>query len=116
MWIQTWDKNKIQFLEEFKILLLNRVNRVIGVAEIPQGGVSGVQVDTKVIFAIALKACASGIILCHNHPSSELKQSREHRDLTDRLVIVGELLDLKIFDHLVISQDSFFSFADEGLI
>lgn len=114
--IQQWDKGKIELIEEFKILLLNRRNRVLGIVHISSGGFSGTIADPKVIFSAALKACASGIILCHSHPSGELDPSREDIALTNKLSNGGALLDLKILDHLIISKDSFYSFTDEGLM
>lgn len=114
--IQQWNVGKIELLEEFKILLLNRRNRVLGIVEISQGGLSSAIADPKVIFATALKCCASGIILCHNHPSGELDPSREDIALTNKLKGGAELLDLKILDHLIITGDNFYSFADEGLM
>lgn len=109
-------ENKIELVEEFKILLLNWRNRVLGLVHISSGGFSGTIADPKVIFAAALKACASGIILCHCNPSGELDPSREDIALTNKLKDGGALLDVKILDHLIISKDSFYSFADEGLI
>jgi DNA repair protein RadC len=114
--VQQWHLGRIELLEEFKILLLNRRNRVLGIMNISQGGLSGTVADPKVIFVAALKCCASGIILCHNHPSGELDPSREDIALTNRLKAGGNLLDLKILDHLIITRGNFYSFADEGLI
>lgn len=114
--IQQWNMDKIQLLEEFKILLVNRRNRVLGMVDISQGGLSGTVADPKVIFAGALKSCASGIILAHNHPSGELDPSREDIALTNKIKAGAELLDLKVLDHLIISIDSYYSFADEGMM
>jgi DNA repair protein RadC len=114
--IHQWNTDRIELLEEFKILLMNSRNRVLGVVAISQGGLSVTVVDPKVIFIAALKSCASGIILCHNHPSGELDPSKEDIAVTEKLKAVAELLDLKILDHLIISKDSFFSFADEGCL
>lgn len=111
-----WSLNRIDFLEEFKIILLNRRNRVLGVVNISQGGVTGTLADPKVIFAIALKSAASGIILAHNHPSGELKSGREDLSLIRKLQDGARLLDIGIMDHLIVSKDSFYSFADEGLM
>jgi len=111
-----WDEGKMEFLEQFKILLLNRRNRVLGVANISSGGVSGTVVDPKVIFAIALKTCASGVILAHNHPSQELDPSREDISITDKLKHGGELLDIKVLDHLIIGKEEYYSFADDGIL
>ncbi len=114
--MQHWQQDKIELLEEFKILLLNRRNRVLGLVSISSGGVSGTIADPKLIFATALKSCASGLIICHNHPSGELNPSAEDIKLTNKLKDGGALLDIKILDHLIIGTDGFYSFADEGII
>jgi len=113
---QQWNRDKIELLEEFKILLVNRRNRVLGVVNISQGGLSATIADPKVIFVTALKSSASGIILCHNHPSGELDPSKEDIAITKKLKAGAELLDLKVLDHLIISKDSYYSFADEGMM
>jgi len=95
---------------------LNRRNRVLGLVNISSGGFSGTVADPKVIFTSALKACASGIILCHNHPSGELDPSSEDLALTRRLKEAGKLLDLQILDHLIISQHGYYSFGDDGIL
>jgi len=89
---------------------------VLGIVHISSGGLSGTVADPKVIFTSALKACASGIILCHNHPSGELDPSNEDLSLTRRLVDAGKMLDLKILDHLIISEDNYYSFGDDGIL
>lgn len=111
-----WDLGKINLLEEFKILLLNRANRVLGMITLSQGGVSGTVVDPKLIFVAALKAAASYIVLVHNHPSEELKPSNEDLKLTKKLVEGGKLLDILVVDHLIITKNRYYSFCDEGLI
>jgi DNA repair protein RadC len=114
--IDQWSLDKIQLLEEFKMILLNRNNRVLGIINISQGGMSGTVADSKLIFVAALKAAASYIILAHNHPSGNLKPSTEDIRLTKKLVDGGKLLDLQVVDHLIITSDGFYSFCDEGLI
>lgn len=111
-----WSLDRIELLEEFKVILLNRRNRVLGVVNISMGGVSGTLADPKVIFAVALKSKASAIILSHNHPSGELEPGQEDINLTKRLKECGRLLEIDVLDHLIISKDSFYSFADEGLM
>jgi len=111
-----WDMGRIEMNEQFYILLLNRANHVIGMTEISRGGFSGTLVDPKLVFGIALKSCASGIILCHNHPSSNLKPSQSDLILTRRLVEAGKLLDLLILDHIILTKRGYFSFGDEGLM
>lgn len=116
LFLNQWNLDKIQFQEEFKIMLLNRRNNVLGIADISMGGVSGTFVDPKVIFAIALKANASSIVLCHNHPSGNLKLSDADIRITKQLKQAGQLLELPIYDHLVITEHSYYSFADEGMM
>ena len=111
-----WSGDKIEFLEEFKIILLNRANRVLGIVNISQGGIAGTVADSKVIFAIALKACASGIILAHNHPSGQSMPSQADINLTKKMVQIGELLDLPVLDHVIGCTDHYYSFKDEGLM
>ena len=102
--------------EVFKIILLNRANRVLKVEMISVGGVSGTVVDPKVIFKKALGVQASSIILAHNHPSGNLKPSQADLSVTKRLVKAGESLDIKVIDHLIVAEGGYYSFADEGKI
>lgn len=114
---QQWDDNKIEFVEQFKIMLLNRSNKVLGIYELSTGGVSGTVADPKLIFAAALKANASNIILCHNHPSGNIKPSLADEQLTNKIKEAGKYLDLPVIDHLIITcEDKYFSFADQGLL
>ena len=106
----------MDFIEQFKLLLLNRGNRVLGLLEVSSGGVAGTVADPKVIFAAALKASASSIILAHNHPSGQLKPSSADIALTNKLKRGGELLDIQVLDHLILSSEGYYSFADEGMM
>ncbi len=111
-----WDLDKIELQEQFKILLLNRANRVIGIYEVSSGGMSGTVADPKLIFAIALKAGASSIILCHNHPSGNLKPSQADIHLTNKLKEAGRFLDIEVMDHIILTSEGYYSFADETLL
>jgi|TARA_B110000037_G_scaffold208569_1_gene256799 DNA repair protein RadC len=102
--------------EEFWVMLLNRANKVIDIKLIGRGGVSSTVVDSKVIFSFALESLASGIILAHNHPSGNLKPSNSDIRLTKKLVDAGKILDFPILDHIIVGDNDYFSFADEGLI
>ncbi len=102
--------------EEFWIMLLNRNNMFIAKKRISIGGVSGTVVDPKIIFSAALNHLASGIILCHNHPSGNLNPSQQDIDLTKKLFEAGKLLDIDVCDHLIIGNKNFFSFADNGYL
>ena len=111
-----WDNTRIEMIEQFKIMLLNRANKILGIFTVSTGGVAGTVADPKVIFATALKGNASSIILAHNHPSGNLKPSEADRQLTNKLSQAGKLLDISVLDHLIITADEYFSFADEGLL
>lgn len=112
----TWNENTIELREEMKIILLNNSNKVLGLYSVSQGGVTGTIADPKLIFAVALKAHATGIILTHNHPSGNLRPSQADIDLTKRCRQAGELLDIKVLDHMIITSETYYSFADEGMI
>ncbi len=102
--------------EQFWLLLLNRANKVIGQELISSGGIAGTVVDTRIIFKKAIESLASSIILCHNHPSGNLKPSEADLSLTNRLKEAGKLLEIPVLDHIIVTDSSSFSFADEGLI
>lgn len=114
---ENWDENKIEFVEQFKVLFLNRANKVLGIFELSTGGVTGTVADPKLVFMAALKLNACNIILCHNHPSGNTKPSRTDEQLTQKIKEAGKYLDLPVVDHLIItSEDCYYSFADEGLL
>ena len=102
--------------EEFWILLLNRANHVIDSVQISDGGFAGTVADPKKIFQKALEKNACGIILCHNHPSGNLKPSEADLQLTRKLKEAGLQLDLPILDHLIIGEEKYLSFADDALL
>jgi DNA repair protein RadC len=98
------------------MMLLNRANRVLGIVDIARGGVSFNILDPKVIFSIALKGNASSIILCHNHPSGNLKYSTSDLTMTKRLKECGKMLDIVVNDHIIITNYGYISMTDEGLM
>lgn len=101
--------------EEFFVLYLNRGNYLIQKKRISIGGVSETIADGKIIFKAALELNASGIILAHNHPSGQLFPSDADKQLTRRLKEFGKLIDIAILDHLIISEQGYYSFSDEGV-
>lgn len=111
-----WDENKIEFIEQFKILLLNTANKVLGIFEVSTGGVAGTVADPKLIFMAALGANASAIILSHNHPSGNLQPSPQDLSLTKKIAEGGKILDIRVLDHLIITTEGYYSFADEGVL
>lgn len=102
--------------EEFWVILLSRSQRFKDKLCISRGGIAGTVVDMRLIFKPAIEKLASGIILCHNHPSGNLRPSSHDIDLTKKVVRSGEMLDIRIYDHVIFTDDGFYSFADEGLI
>lgn len=102
--------------EQFYTILLNRANKVIDVIKISQGGVAGTVADAKVIFKSAVEKLASGIILAHNHPSGNLKPSQADITLTRKIKEAGSLLDISVLDHIIIANDEYFSFSDQGMM
>lgn len=102
--------------EEFWLIFLNRANKVIKKHPVSKGGVAGTVVDAKMIFKPAVEYLASSVILCHNHPSGNRTPSQEDIALTRKIKEAGRALDISIHDHIIIANDTYYSFADEGLI
>ena len=102
--------------EEFWILLLNRSNKIIEKFKISQGGISGTVIDVRMILKNAIEKLASSIILCHNHPSGNLQPSEADKKITTKLKDAANIMDMQVLDHLIITDSSFYSFADEGML
>lgn len=115
-YIRQFYEGDIEIFESFFILLLNRQNKTIGYAKISQGGVAGTVVDAKIVIKYIVDTLASGVILCHNHPSGNLAPSTDDINLTEKLVKAVKLVDSKVLDHIILTSDNFYSFADSGLI
>ena len=90
--------------------------KVLVIYEVSTGAITGTVADPRVIFAAALKANATAIIISHNHPSGNLKPSRQDEDLTQKIKYAGEFLEIKLLDHVVVTNEGYFSFSDEGLL
>lgn len=102
--------------EEFWILYLNNANKIIDQFQISKGGITGTLVDVRITLKKALEIGAVSLILAHNHPSGNLTPSEADKQLTQKLKTASESLDIKILDHLIVTEKSYFSFADEGLL
>ena len=102
--------------EQFWIMLLNNANKVIKMEKVGVGGMTGTTADPKKIFKCALENNAASIMLCHNHPSGNVVPSNADKQITNNLVKAGQFLEIKILDHIIIGNDNYFSFADEGLL
>ena len=114
--ITNWEIETIELYEEFKILLLNTANEVLGIYNVSKGGISSTIVEIRHILYIALKTNSTGIILAHNHPSGNLKPSSTDINLTRRIKSACEIMDLKLHDHIVLAKEGYLSFMDEDIL
>lgn len=101
--------------EEFWILYLNNSNKVIHKAQLSKGGIVGTVVDVRIVFKVAFEQNATSIILAHNHPSGKLMASQSDIDITKKLKLAGEQLEILILDHIIITENGYYSFQDEGI-
>lgn len=108
-----WEDDQIDFIEQSKLMLLNRANRVLGLCHLSSGSTTATHVDIRIVFAAALKANASSIILAHNHPSENLEPSNADRQLTNQLKEAGTLMNIPLLDHIIVTRRGYYSFADE---
>lgn len=113
--MDTWDQNKIELVEQFKVMLLNRA-QIWEYMKFQPAGSTGTVADIRLIFAAALKANCVHIMLTHNHPSSNLQPSNADNQLTAKFKEAGKFLDIGVLDHLIVSKDEYYSYADEGLL
>lgn len=114
--LKAWDNNKIELLEQFKVLILSNSNKVLGVLEISSGGITGTVVDLRIIFSALLKAHATAFILLHNHPSGNLTPSEADKQITRKIKEASKILDISLLDHLIITSEGYYSFADQGAL
>ena len=115
--IEFFPLDTISLHERFVAMYLNRSNRVLGVYELSKGGITGTVVDLRLLLSVALKVAATGIILCHNHPSGNLQPSNNDRDITIKIREACNLFDIKLLDHLIISANrKYCSMAEEGVL
>ena len=101
--------------EEFWIIYLNNSNKVIAKSQLSKGGITGTLVDVRIVFKTALEMGATALILCHNHPSGTLIPSDADKQITRKLKLAGDSLEIKVLDHLIVTETSYFSFSDEGI-
>ncbi|MBP2619121.1 DNA repair protein [Chryseobacterium pennae] len=114
--LNNWNLDTIEMCEEAKVLFLNNALKVIGIYNLSKGGISSSVVDIRLILSIALKSISTHIILIHNHPSTSLAPSKADMDITSKLKLACGFLEIKLLDHLIINKESYYSFADEGLL
>ena len=111
-----FDEDTIELTETFIAIYLNRSNNPIGWMKVSSGGITGTIVDQRIVLGTALKAAATAIILAHNHPSGNLQPSQSDIDLTTRMKAAATFMDITIIDHLIVTDENYYSFADEGII
>jgi DNA repair protein RadC len=115
IFMENWDLDSIEHTEEFKLMLLTRSNKVLGIASISKGGISGTVTDVRIIMQYAIKANASSIIICHNHPSGNIQPSESDIAITRKIKESGNLMDIQLLDHLIIvPAGRYYSMGDEG--
>jgi DNA repair protein RadC len=111
-----WDPHKLELVEDLYLVCLNGAQEALGWVRVSSGGFDRTIVDARLIFGIALQAASSAIVLAHNHPSGEVTPSDEDRHVTRKLRAAGDVLGLPLLDHIILTKDAAFSFADEGLM
>jgi len=102
--------------EEFWVVYLNNSNNVLVKEQLSKGGLTGTLVDTRLIYKKAIEVGATGIILCHNHPSEKLTPSQSDKEITRKITAAGKVMDIAVLDHLIVTEKAYFSFADEGIL
>ncbi len=117
IFMEFWDKNKIELVEQFNVMFLNRANKVLGIYQLSSGGLTGTVADPRLLFIAGLKIGASNCIIAHNHPSCNTKPSSADTELTKKIKEGGKILDIQLLDHLIITaEQEYKSMADEGLM
>lgn len=116
VFLNHWDKDILELQEEFKVLLLNNSNEVLGVYQMTKGGMTSTLVDVKLLFAVALKSCATAIITAHNHPSGKLKPSESDKIIFRKIRESAKILDINYLDNLIITKEGKYSFMDENIV
>ncbi|OEK01164.1 hypothetical protein BFP97_06410 [Roseivirga sp. 4D4] len=114
IFIQNWNLDQISLLEEVKILLLDNSMKLMSIAAISKGGMTGALVDPRMIFATALKRRSHAIIMAHNHPTGNLKPSHADIKLSDTIAASGKVLGIQLIDHLIVTSDHYCSLASDG--
>lgn len=112
---KVFNADTFDWCEEVILLCLNNSNGVLGYYKLSSGGITGTIVDVRMVYTLALNCCATSIIMAHNHPSGKLQASESDKQITQKLKKAGEFLDIKLLDHIILTDESFFSFSDEGI-
>lgn len=116
MLLPTFREGTISYKEYFKVMFLNQNQEVLGYTQIAEGGITETSADVRLILQAALLTNATAIILAHNHPSGSLRPSQQDISLTEQVRKAAEIMRIRVLDHLILSDDNYYSFADEGLL
>jgi DNA repair protein RadC len=117
IFMESWDLDSIEHIKEFKLMLLNRSNRVLGISSLSKGGTTGTVVDVKLLLQYTIKSNANATIMCHNHPSGNLQPSEADMAITKKVKDSTKLMDIQLLDHLIIIPEGrYYSMGDEGII
>ena len=116
MLLPTFREDTIGYKEYFKIVLLNQAQEVLGYTQISEGGITETSADVRIILQATLLVNATALILAHNHPSGKLRPSRQDVALTEQVKKAAEIMRITVIDHIILTDDSYYSFADEGLL
>tara|TARA_R110001583_G_scaffold178502_3_gene334467 strand:- start:2306 stop:2752 length:447 start_codon:yes stop_codon:yes gene_type:complete len=114
VFLKCWNPDVIELQEEFKVMLLNNSNEVLGIYEMTKGGMTSTLIDIKLLFAVVLKSCATAIITVHNHPSGKLKPSESDKVIFRKIRESAKILDINYLDNLIITKEGKYSFMDEN--
>jgi len=113
---KVFNADTFDWTEEFILLCLNRQNAVVGFYKVSSGGISGTIADPRVIFTTALNCLATSIIIAHNHPSGNLQPSQADKEITTKIKEAGKMLDIRLLDHIILTDTGYYSFMDEGAL
>jgi len=117
LFLESWDQDAIEHTEEFKLMLLNRSNKVLGISSLSKGGTTGTVVDVRLLLQYAIKSNAYAIIICHNHPSGNLQPSDADKNITHKVKSSATVMDIQLLDHIIIiPEGKYSSMADDGII
>jgi DNA repair protein RadC len=116
LFLSHWDHGKLELLEQTKVMYLNRGCKVLGIFDAATGGTTSTVMDIRIIYSAALKLNAASLIICHNHPSEILDPSASDMLVTKKVREAGRLLDIQLYDHLIITADSYYSFNEKGTL
>lgn len=116
VFLHYWNTDILELMEEFKVMFMNQAHRVLQIMDVSRGGITGTVADPRVILAAALRLASPCMIIAHNHPSGNLNPSKADEELTQKIKHGAALMDIKLLDHVIVTPDGFYSFAENGIL